>query len=113
MLLHSNPLYAHVRLPSGKETSVNIRDIAPHPNNSLYTENTVGENVTHFDDANSTPAISNADLPPIDNSTVANDSLNKVVLPNSLDKESCPVADNSQSVVLPDSIDRQPRTYTR
>ena len=31
LLLHSNPLYAHVRLPSEKETSVNIRDIAPHP----------------------------------------------------------------------------------
>ena len=28
-LLHANPDYAHVQLPSGIETTVNIRDIAP------------------------------------------------------------------------------------
>ena len=27
--LHANPQYAHVRLPSGVETTVNIRDLSP------------------------------------------------------------------------------------
>ena len=30
-LLHANPMYAHVRLPSGVETTVNIRDLARQP----------------------------------------------------------------------------------
>ena len=30
-LLHANPQYAHVQLPSGVETTVNIRDISQHP----------------------------------------------------------------------------------
>ena len=30
-LLHANPEYAHVRLPSGTETTVSVRDIARHP----------------------------------------------------------------------------------
>ena len=29
--LHANPEYAHVRLPSGTETTVSMRDIAQHP----------------------------------------------------------------------------------
>ena len=62
-LLHSNPLYAHVRLPSGKETSINIRDIAPHPNNCVYTENSVGEADTcNTDDTNSTPVTPSTDI---------------------------------------------------
>ena len=28
-LLHANPSYAHIQLPSGIETTVNVRDIAP------------------------------------------------------------------------------------
>ena len=31
MLLHANPEYAHVRLASGKETTVNLRELAPFP----------------------------------------------------------------------------------
>ena len=30
-LIHANPNYAHVRLPSGIETTVNLRDVARHP----------------------------------------------------------------------------------
>lgn len=30
-LLHVNPEYAHVRLPSGTETTVSLRDVAPYP----------------------------------------------------------------------------------
>ena len=30
-LLHANPEYAHIRLPSGTETTVSLRDLAPHP----------------------------------------------------------------------------------
>ena len=30
-LLHANPEYVHVRLPSGTKTTVSIRDIAQHP----------------------------------------------------------------------------------
>ena len=30
-LIHANPEYAHVRLQSGVETTVNLRDIAQHP----------------------------------------------------------------------------------
>ena len=37
----------------------------------MYTGNILGKNVTHFDDANSTPAVPTDDLPPIDNSPVA------------------------------------------
>ena len=30
-LVHANPEYAHIRLDSGVETTVNIRDLAPYP----------------------------------------------------------------------------------
>ena len=30
-LLHANPQYAHVRLQSGRETTVNLRDVSRHP----------------------------------------------------------------------------------
>ena len=41
-LLHANPMYAHVRLPSGAETTVNIRDLARQPGGEdmLQTEPT-------------------------------------------------------------------------
>ena len=41
-LLHANPMYAHVRLPSGAETTVNIRDLARQPGGEdmLQTETT-------------------------------------------------------------------------
>ena len=37
--LHANPQYAHVCLPSGVETTVNICDIAPHPDTSEEINN--------------------------------------------------------------------------
>ena len=40
-LLHDNPMYAHVRLPSGVETTVNIRDLARQPGvEEIHTEPT-------------------------------------------------------------------------
>ena len=51
-LLHANPSYAHVRLPSGVETTVSMRDIARQPND----ENVIDNSPT-FTDLN--PAISN------------------------------------------------------
>jgi hypothetical protein len=30
-ILHVNPQYAHIRLPSGVETTVSLRDVARHP----------------------------------------------------------------------------------
>ena len=37
-LIHVNPNYAHVRLPSGIETTVNLRDVARHPDGMGNTE---------------------------------------------------------------------------
>ena len=51
-LLHANPSYAHVRLPSGVETTVSMRDIARQPNN----ENILDHSLIS-DDLN--PAVSN------------------------------------------------------
>ena len=38
-LLHANPSYAHVRLPSGVETTVSMRDIARQPNDENVIDN--------------------------------------------------------------------------
>ena len=46
-LLHANPLYAHVRLPSGVETTVNISELAPNdvsPIENEITDRSVGPN---------------------------------------------------------------------
>ena len=69
--IHANLQYAHILLPPGVETTVNIRDLAPH--NSLNAENgdeiSVGENVhTESIDVVNDPMIMNEDT------NTANDS---------------------------------------
>ena len=62
-LLHANPSYAHVQLPSGVETTVNVGDIAPYEFdsesnfnnetiNSDTMENNVGQNTGDKGDSN-------------------------------------------------------------
>ena len=50
-LVHANPEYAHIRLDSGVETTVNIRDLAPHP------VETTGDPDDVFEEPNPLPVI--------------------------------------------------------
>ena len=51
-LLDANPHYAHIRLASGTETTVNIRDIAPH-HESIDQSRDNRISVCHLNDENS------------------------------------------------------------
>ena len=59
-LLHVNPSYAHVRLQSGVETTVSIRDLARQPQTELGEHNT-NETFIHQvqDSSTTTPEVSN------------------------------------------------------
>ena len=48
-LIHANPEYAHIRLDSGAETTVNVRDLAPFPVVAP------GETMDDFEDPSSLP----------------------------------------------------------
>ena len=59
-LLHANPSYAHVRLQSGVETTVSIRDLARQPNeeniDNSFTSAELNPAISHQLETNETPA---------------------------------------------------------
>ena len=52
-LLHATPQYAHVLLPSGIETTVSLREIAPAPQQSSTERNNIETNIPDYQNQNS------------------------------------------------------------
>ena len=46
-LIHANPEYAHVQLPSGVQTTVNIKELARHPSSSHYESPNAEEDINN------------------------------------------------------------------
>ena len=66
-LIHANPAFAHVKLPSGVETTVNIRDIAPLPSqNAELPDDTTIQQIPNSSDtrieSNDTSQLSNESM---------------------------------------------------
>ena len=63
-LLHANPEFAHVRLPSGTETTVSIRDVAPCAEETSNVSTTSGEggdmDTSVVDVSNATDSVQNS-----------------------------------------------------
>ena len=47
-LMECNPTYAHVRLSSGRETTVSVRDIAPRVESNTGVPENSGETFPHY-----------------------------------------------------------------
>ena len=54
-LLHANPSCAQVRLPSGVETTVSIRDVARHPDDTPIIDNLQSTSTQEFTSETSGP----------------------------------------------------------
>jgi hypothetical protein len=94
-LLHANPQYAHVLLPSGVETTVSIRDLAHYPlenelrdsspattNNDIpITNNQVGDTVTDVREVSS-PMVADVIMDPSSNPDNMVMGTNVSVVPN-------------------------------
>ena len=100
-LLHANPSYAHVRLPSGVETTVSIRDLARQP--------LAEQEEPHFD---KTTNISNSEpifVPPTHNSSSNQDTNMEHETPLPSDEGSTSEATfHPQTVSISPSVNHSP-----
>ena len=79
-LLHANPQYAHVQLPSGVETTVNIPEISPV---ELSVENPVNETEVsepNIDNGNLVEAVNVQTHNPSDITNTGQDSNNTIII---------------------------------
>lgn len=75
-LLEGNPLYSHVRLPDGRETTVSNRQLAPLPLPPLESEESESED--HYEDAEGEAEIPAA---PVQETTAENSQLHDNIAP--------------------------------